>query len=40
MNYAAYWQSIGTDILVAAASGRKPEPEPVNEWDDVMLVRI
>ena len=40
MNYAAYWQSIGTDILVAAASGGRPEPEPVNEWDDVMLVRI
>lgn len=40
MNYAAYWQSIGIDILVAAATGRKPEPEPVNEWDDVMLVRI
>lgn len=40
MNCAAYWQSIGTDILAAAASGRRPEPESVNEWDDVMLVRI
>lgn len=40
MNYAAYWQSIGTDILVAAASGRGAEPEPIGEWDDVMLVRI
>ena len=40
MNYAAYWQSIGTDILVAAASGGRPGPEPVNEWEDVMLVRI
>lgn len=40
MNHAAYWQSIGTDLLAAAASGRKQEPEPMNEWDDVMLVRI
>jgi hypothetical protein len=40
MNCAAYWQSIGTDMLVAAASGRRSEPEPVNEWDDVMLVRV
>jgi hypothetical protein len=40
MNYAAYWQSIGTDMLVAASVGRNQEPQSTSEWDDVMLVRI